>query len=88
MKKKWIPSFWPQQNNDKCHEGSQWHHIKIIKEEILKDNTKKFREKILDIVNQNVQNALKKFQDSKTKEHEKTKKQLKELRTSTNTKVK
>jgi hypothetical protein len=54
----------------------------------LKDNTKKFREKILDMVNQNVQNALKKFQDSKTKEHEKTKKQLKELRTSTNTKVK
>jgi uncharacterized protein (UPF0305 family) len=47
-------------------------HIKILKEEILEDITKKFMEKILDIVNQNVQDALKKFQDSKNKEHKKT----------------
>jgi hypothetical protein len=33
-------------------------------------------EKILDIVNQNVQGALKKFQDTKNKEHEKTQKQM------------
>jgi hypothetical protein len=32
------------------------------------------------MVNQNVQNALKKFQDTKNTEHEKTQKQIKELR--------
>jgi uncharacterized protein involved in exopolysaccharide biosynthesis len=37
-------------------------------------------EKILDMVNQNVQDALKKFQDTKNKEYEKTQKQIKELR--------
>jgi uncharacterized protein involved in exopolysaccharide biosynthesis len=37
-------------------------------------------EKILDMVNQNVQDALKKFQDTKNKEHEKTQKQIRELR--------
>jgi hypothetical protein len=36
-------------------------------------------EKILDIVNQNVQDELKKFQDTKNKEHEKTQKQINEL---------
>jgi 5'-deoxynucleotidase YfbR-like HD superfamily hydrolase len=52
--------------------------IKTFKEEIWGDITKKFREKILDMVNQNVQDALKKFRDTKNKEH-KTKKQIKEL---------
>jgi hypothetical protein len=33
-------------------------------------------EKILDMVNQNVQDAFKKFQDTKNKEHEKTHKQI------------
>jgi hypothetical protein len=37
-------------------------------------------EKILEIVNENVQHALKKFQDTKNKEHEKTQKQVNELR--------
>jgi hypothetical protein len=46
--------------------------IKTLKEEILEDITKKFMEEILDMVNQNVQDALKKFQDTKNKEHEKT----------------
>jgi hypothetical protein len=32
------------------------------------------------MVNQNVQNALKKFQDTKNKQHEKTQKQINELR--------
>jgi hypothetical protein len=44
--------------------------------EILEE---KFMEKILDMVNQNEQDALKKFQDTKNKEHEKTQKQIKEL---------
>jgi hypothetical protein len=37
-------------------------------------------EKILDMVKQNVQDALKKFQDTKNKNHEKTQKQINELR--------
>jgi 2,4-dienoyl-CoA reductase-like NADH-dependent reductase (Old Yellow Enzyme family) len=37
-------------------------------------------EKILDMVNQNVQDALMKFQDNKNKQHEMTQKQIKELR--------
>jgi hypothetical protein len=32
--------------------------------------------KILDMVNQNVQDALKKFQEAKNKEHEKTQKKI------------
>jgi hypothetical protein len=34
---------------------------------------------LLDMVNQNVQEALKKFQDTKNKEYEKTQKQINEL---------
>jgi hypothetical protein len=34
---------------------------------------------LLDMVNQNVQEALKKFQDNKTKEYEKTQKQINEI---------
>jgi hypothetical protein len=52
-------------------------HIKTLKEEILEDITEKFMEKILDMVNKNVQDALKKFQDTKNKEHLKTQKQIK-----------
>jgi polyhydroxyalkanoate synthesis regulator phasin len=37
-------------------------------------------ENTLDMVNQNVQDVLKKFQDTKNKEHEKTQKQINELR--------
>jgi hypothetical protein len=36
--------------------------------------------KILDMANQNAQNALKKFQDTKSKEHEKTQKKINKLR--------
>jgi hypothetical protein len=36
-------------------------------------------EKITDVVNQNVQNTVKKFQDTKNKEYEKTQKQINEL---------
>jgi hypothetical protein len=49
-------------------------HQKTLKEEILEDITEKFMKKILDMVNQNVQDTLKKFQDTKNKEHEKTQK--------------
>jgi hypothetical protein len=51
-------------------------HKKTLKEEI----SEKFMEKILDIVNQNIKDTLKKFQDTKNKEHEMTQKQIKEPR--------
>jgi polyhydroxyalkanoate synthesis regulator phasin len=41
-------------------------------------------EKILDMVNQDVQEALKKFQNTKNKVHEKTQKQINELRAALN----
>jgi hypothetical protein len=53
---------------------------KILNVEILEKVSKKFMEKLIDMVNQNVQNALKKFQDTKNKEHEKTQKQMNKLR--------
>jgi hypothetical protein len=34
---------------------------------------------LLDMVNQNIQEALKKFQEEKNKEHEKTQKQISEI---------
>jgi hypothetical protein len=55
-------------------------HKKTLKEELWKEITEKILKKILDIFNQNVQDALKKFQDTKNKEHEKTQKQISELR--------
>jgi hypothetical protein len=55
-------------------------HIKTLKEEILEEISEKFMEKILCMVNRNVQNALKKFQDTKNNEHEKTQKQIKEFK--------
>jgi hypothetical protein len=55
-------------------------HIKMHKEEILEAITKKFMEKMLDMINQNVQDAFKNIQKTKYKEHEKTQKQIKELR--------
>jgi hypothetical protein len=42
-------------------------HKKILKEDILQVITENFMEMILDMVNQNVQDALKKFQDTKIK---------------------
>jgi chromosome segregation ATPase len=54
-------------------------HKNILKEEILKVITENIMEMLLDMVNQNVQEALKKFQDNKNKEHEKKQKQINEL---------
>jgi hypothetical protein len=54
----------------------------------LEEITEKLMEKIIDTINQNVQDALKKLQDTKNKEHEKTQKQMNAERTSTNTKEK
>jgi methionyl-tRNA synthetase len=54
-------------------------HKNRLKEEILQVITENFMEMLLDMVNQNVQEALKKFQDTKNKEYEKTQKQINEL---------
>jgi uncharacterized protein involved in exopolysaccharide biosynthesis len=55
-------------------------HKKTLKEEILEDISRKYMKKILNMVNQNVQDAFKKFQDTKNKEYEMTQKQIKELK--------
>jgi tRNA A37 threonylcarbamoyltransferase TsaD len=41
-------------------------HMKTLKEEILEQISEKFMEKILDMVNQNIKDALKKFQGTKS----------------------
>jgi molecular chaperone DnaK (HSP70) len=46
----------------------------------VQEITENFREKILDVVKQNVQDALKKFQDTKNKEYEKIQRQINEHR--------
>jgi hypothetical protein len=51
-------------------------HKKVLKEEVLQEITENFMEMLLDKVNKNVQEALKKFQDNKNKEYEKTQKQI------------
>jgi hypothetical protein len=55
-------------------------HKNTLKEEILQEITENFMEKILDMINQNVQDTLTKFQDTKNKEYEETQKQINELR--------
>jgi hypothetical protein len=50
-------------------------HKNIQKEEILQVINDNFIEMLLDMVNQNIQEALKKFQEDKNKEYEKTQKQ-------------
>jgi hypothetical protein len=47
--------------------------------EVLQVITENFMEMTLDVVNQNEQDAFKKFQDTKNKEYENTKKQINEL---------
>jgi hypothetical protein len=54
-------------------------HKNILKEEILQILNENFLEMLLDMVNQNIQEALKKFQDIINKEYEKTQKQINEI---------
>jgi hypothetical protein len=55
-------------------------HEKNLKKEILEEISEKDMKKILDLVNQKVEDTLKNFQDTKNKEHEKTQKQINELK--------
>jgi hypothetical protein len=54
-------------------------HKNTIKEKILQVITENFMEMIPGTVNQNIQEALKKFHDTKNKEYEKRQKQINEL---------
>jgi hypothetical protein len=54
-------------------------HKNTLKEEILQVINENFIEMLLDTVNQNVQEALKKFQENNNKEHEKIQKQINEI---------
>jgi ribosomal protein S13 len=65
-------------------------HSKTLTDEILEDITEEFMKKILDVVNQNVQGALKKFQDTKKIKNMRRyrNKYMNSERTSTNAKVK
>jgi chromosome segregation ATPase len=54
-------------------------HKKFLKEEILQVINENFIEMLLDVVNQNAQKVLKKFQEDKNKEYEKTQKQINEI---------
>jgi hypothetical protein len=54
-------------------------HKNNLKEEILQVITENFIEMLLDLVNRNVQEALKKFQDTKNKQYKKTQEQINEL---------
>jgi hypothetical protein len=74
MKK--IPSSRLQQNKDKLYQGTQWSPQENLKEEILQVNNENFIQMLLDMVNQNIQEAFKKFQENKNKEYEKTQKQI------------
>jgi hypothetical protein len=49
-------------------------HKTTLKEEILQVINENFVKMVLDMVNQNVQEALKTFQDNKTQEYQKTQK--------------
>jgi hypothetical protein len=53
-------------------------HKNNLKEEILQVINENFIAMILDMVNQNVQETLKKFQDKKNTEFEKAKEEIKE----------
>jgi hypothetical protein len=46
------------------------------KKKILQINTENSMELLLDMVNQNIQDPLRKFQDNKNKEYENTQKQM------------
>jgi hypothetical protein len=54
-------------------------HKSTLKEDSLQVTTENFMEMILDMVNQNVKEALKKSQETKNKEYEKTQEQRNEI---------
>jgi hypothetical protein len=71
----------PGSNKTKINDNKEPNnvHKNTLKEEILQVITENFMEILLDMVNQNIQEALKKFQNTKNKEYKKTQKQINEL---------
>jgi Zn-finger protein len=57
----------PDSNKTKINDAKEPHyaHKNTVKKEILQVITENFMEVLLDMVNQNVQDSLKKFQDNK-----------------------
>jgi hypothetical protein len=55
-------------------------HKNKLKEEMLQVLNENFIEMILDMINQNVQETFKKFQDNKNRELEKAQEEIKEIR--------
>jgi molecular chaperone DnaK (HSP70) len=76
----------PDSNKTKINDAKEpnYVHKNTLKGEILHVITENFIELLLDMVNQNIQEALKKFQDTKNKEYEKTQKQINELKGAVN----
>jgi hypothetical protein len=54
-------------------------HKNTLKEAILQLITENFMEMLLNVVNQNIQEAFKQFQENKNKKYEKTQKQINEI---------
>jgi hypothetical protein len=61
------------------HKEPKEAHKNTLKEEMLQEITENLMEMLLDKVHQNIQEPLKKCQDNKNKEYEKTQKQINEL---------
>jgi hypothetical protein len=78
-KKKTDTSLRPKQNKDRLYQEPNEAHKNTMKEEILQEITENFMEMLLDKVHQNLQEALKKFQDNNKKRNVKTQKQISEL---------
>jgi hypothetical protein len=72
--------MFPDSNKTKINDAKEPNntHKNTLKEEILQVITENFMEMLLDIDNKNGQEALKTFQDTKSKEY-KTQKQINEL---------
>jgi hypothetical protein len=68
----------PESNKTKINYAKETNeaHQNILKEKILQVINENFIEMILDMVNQNVQKILKKFQDNKNREFEKAQEQI------------
>jgi hypothetical protein len=70
----------PDSNKTKINNAKESNeaHKNTLTGKILQVITENFMEMLLDMVNQKVHEALKKFQDNKNKEYEKTQKQINE----------
>jgi hypothetical protein len=77
--KKTEPTSRLQQNKNKLCQRTNETHKNTLKEEILQIINENFIVMILDMVHQNVQETLKKFQDNKNREFEKVQEQTEKL---------